>query len=97
MRPRVSNNLRSAARDAGLSLLEIARETGVSYSMLRRIAAGSGDVCLGDAIAVAAAVGRHVERLFELRHERPGSWTSPACHVDLVLVSAVSAEGEATS
>ena len=71
MRPQVSNNLRIAARAAGLSLLEIARETGVSYSMLRRIASGRGDVCLGDAVAVSFAVGQPVDRLFALHRDAP--------------------------
>lgn len=82
MRPRIQNHLRVAAREAGLSLLEIARETGVSYSMLRRLASGSGDVCLADAVAVSAVVGRPVEQLFELRYDAGAQASSPALRGD---------------
>jgi transcriptional regulator with XRE-family HTH domain len=70
MRTEVVNNVRGKAREAGISLLEISRATGVSYSMLRRIAAGKGNVCLGDAVAVSAVLGMPVDRLFVLESDR---------------------------
>jgi transcriptional regulator with XRE-family HTH domain len=103
MRPNVRNNLKSVAREAGLSLLEISRETGVSYSMLRRIASGSGDVCLGDAVAVCAVVGCPVERLFELGrpdHDEDGEGaaadepSSRVFHVDAGLRRTARADTE---
>lgn len=64
--PEVVNRVKNLARQSGISLLEISRSADVSYSMLRRIADGRGNLCLEDAAAVADALGRHVDELFVL-------------------------------
>lgn len=62
----VVNRVRQMAREAGMSLLEISRTADVSYSMLRRISRGRGNVCLAEAIAVSSALGLPVESVFVL-------------------------------
>ena len=62
----VVNRVRQVARDSGMSLLEISRTAEVSYSMLRRISRGRGNVCLAEAVAVSSALGLSVESIFLL-------------------------------
>lgn len=62
----VVNRVRQVARSSGVSLLEISRTAAVSYSMLRRISHGRGNLCLAEAVAVALALGVPVESIFVL-------------------------------
>ena len=62
----VVNRVRQVARDSGISLLEISRTADVSYSMLRRISRGRGNVCLAEAVAVSSVLGLSVESIFLL-------------------------------
>jgi transcriptional regulator with XRE-family HTH domain len=70
----VVNRVRQVARLSGISLLEISRTADVSYSMLRRISQGRGNLCLAEAVAVASALGVPVESIFVLDEplEAPG-------------------------
>lgn len=63
---KVVNRVRQVARASGMSLLEISRTADVSYSMLRRISRGRGNVCLSEAVAVSSALGLPVESVFVL-------------------------------
>ena len=56
-RVNLGKQLRQAVRRSGLTRNQIARQTDVSYSIIHRFMAGTGDIQLATASKIATVVG----------------------------------------
>lgn len=61
-RPKISEELRQAIRDSGLSLYRISQDSGVAYATLHRFAAGKRAVSMNVMDKLCAYLGLRLTR-----------------------------------
>ncbi len=80
----IGSRLRMARQSRGLTLQDLARETGLSSSMISLVERGRASPSIGSLVAMSSALGIHIRELFD---EENGSGSSPVSRaVDQVVI-----------